>query len=99
MQIKALFLILLICVNLICYADSDFQGSIKPIPEELQKMMIGKTWHTGCPVALKDLSYLQVSYWGFDKHAHTGEIIIHQRLALEGLWQMTKGYALLFIVL
>ena len=75
-----------------CYANSDFQGSIRPIPRELQKMMIGKTWHIGCPVPLKDLSYLQVSYWGFDNQTHAGEIIIHQRLAPELLGIFKKLY-------
>jgi hypothetical protein len=84
--------VLMMATTSVCYADSGFQGSIQPIPIEIQKMMIGKTWHKGCPVALKDLSYLKVSYWGFDNKAHSGEIIIHQRLAPELLSILKKLY-------
>jgi len=41
--IKMFFLIS--CTTSVCYANSDFQGSIQPIPPDIQKMMIGKTWH------------------------------------------------------
>lgn len=97
MSLKQLFasimyLFSLIGINTICYADPGFQGSIQPIPEQLEKQMMGKTWHEGCPVPLKDLAYLQVSYWGFDNQAHQGEIIIHQRLAPELLGIFKKLY-------
>jgi poly-gamma-glutamate synthesis protein (capsule biosynthesis protein) len=33
---------------------------------------------TGCPVSLSDLRYLQMTYFGFDGKAHTGEMVIRE---------------------
>lgn len=41
------------------------------------------TWHKGCPTPIKDLRYLKIPYWGFDKKPHLGELIVHQALAKE----------------
>jgi hypothetical protein len=34
------------------------------------------SWRAGCPVALEELRYLQLSYWGFDDAAHVGELVV-----------------------
>ena len=34
------------------------------------------TWEPGCPVALRDLRYVTVSFRGFDGAAHTGELVV-----------------------
>jgi hypothetical protein len=34
------------------------------------------TWRPGCPVALGDLRYVTVGFWGFDQRPHTGELIV-----------------------
>jgi len=47
------------------------------------RMEQGGTWHQGCPVALEDLRYLQLPYWGFDKYIHHGEMIVHKSVAKE----------------
>lgn len=39
------------------------------------------TWRPDCPVALEDLAYLRMSFWGFDDRAHTGEMIVHATVA------------------
>jgi hypothetical protein len=39
------------------------------------------TWQPNCPVAAGDLRYLTMSFWGFDGHAHTGEMIVNARAA------------------
>ncbi len=83
--INALLLIALFLPSKFSYADSGFEGSISPIPQALQKKMIGNTWHAGCPVGLNDLSYLKLSYWGFDNKPHQGELIINQKLAIDTL--------------
>ncbi len=48
---------------------------VKAIPDAVWKTMIGKSWHSGCPVGRSQLSYMQVNYWGFDGYVHRGEII------------------------
>lgn len=37
--------------------------------------------HPDCPVQLDDLAYVTVSFWGFDGRPHTGELVIHRRVA------------------
>ena len=37
--------------------------------------------HPDCPVQLDELAYITVSFWGFDERPHTGELVIHQRVA------------------
>ena len=65
------------------YADNSFYGSISPIPQIIKQQIIGNTWHTGCPVDPDNLSYLRLSYWGFDNKPHMGDMIINQQLAPE----------------
>jgi hypothetical protein len=42
---------------------------------------MGTTWKPGCPVGLADLRYVTVSFRGFDGRAHTGELVVHRRVA------------------
>lgn len=42
---------------------------------------MGETWRPRCPVGLDDLRYVRVSFWGFDDRPHTGELIVHRRVA------------------
>ena len=37
------------------------------------------SWHRGCPVAAAQLRRLRVTYWGFDRQAHTGTLIVNVR--------------------
>ena len=37
------------------------------------------SWHRGCPVAPGGLRRLRVSYWGFDRRAHTGTLVVATR--------------------
>ncbi len=65
-------------------AQSDtFHYTITQIPPNQQLLMQQYTWHPGCPVSISDLSYLQLSYWGFDNKPHQGVLIVNQQLAPE----------------
>ena len=35
------------------------------------------SWHHGCPVAPAQLRRVRLSYWGFDRRAHTGALIVN----------------------
>lgn len=65
------------------YTNNSFQASISPIPSELQHKMTGATWNSNCPLSFNELSYLKLSYWGFDNKPHIGEMIINTKLAPE----------------
>ena len=38
---------------------------------------LGGSWHTGCPVGPAQLRRLTLSYWGFDGHAHHGQLVVN----------------------
>jgi hypothetical protein len=57
-----------------------FRSSIRPISPAVRARM-GTTWKPGCPVGLADLRYVTVSFRGFDGKAHTGELVVHRRVA------------------
>jgi hypothetical protein len=42
---------------------------------------MGETWRPGCPVGLAELRYVTVSFRGFDGRPHTGELVVHERVA------------------
>lgn len=81
-------LILLLFLAFIIYAQNIFAaepffGKASALPNSVKKQMIGQSWRPGCPVGLDQLSYLQLSYWGFDNKVHIGELVVHQRVAQE----------------
>jgi hypothetical protein len=87
-RLKILFLLgaLLIFISLIFLnscADVTFKGNLEPIPPAIAKKMINSSWRSGCPVPLADLSYLRLSFWGFDGKVHKGELVVHKKLAPE----------------
>ncbi len=50
-----------------------FVSSIQPLEgEPLER----STWQPACPVSPEELSYVTVSFWGFDDAHHTGELIV-----------------------
>lgn len=53
-----------------------------PIPASIQTKMRGTSWHKeyACP-DLKTLSYLELSYWGYDNKRHKGVMIVAYQLA------------------
>jgi poly-gamma-glutamate synthesis protein (capsule biosynthesis protein) len=52
-------------------------GRIGPVLQQRMR----SSYHPGCPVPLTDLRYLQVTYVGFDGHAHIGELVVHRDYA------------------
>lgn len=38
---------------------------------------LGKSWRPGCPVGPGQLRALEVGYWGFDGHSHTGVLVVN----------------------
>jgi len=43
--------------------------------------MLNRTWHPGCPVPLSALRLLNVTYWGFDRQAHQGPMVVNGSVA------------------
>lgn len=62
---------------------SSFKSKIGPIPHQVQLQMKQLTYRNGCPVAISNLRYVELSYWGFDEKVHQGALIVNQELADE----------------
>lgn len=62
--------------------DAD-ASSAMPLPADVRAAMTGVSWHQGCPVALDDLTLLELRHWGFDGQVHTGQLVIATRVADE----------------
>jgi hypothetical protein len=58
--------------------DERYAASIDPVPPGV---LARSTWSEGCPVAVEDLRYLTVTFWGFDGGHHTGELLVHAEAA------------------
>ena len=73
-----------------------FQASIQPLTADQRAALNGRFWRAGCPVALSQLRLLQVNYWGFDKRAHTGSLVVNRRAAAPLARVFRQLYALRF---
>jgi hypothetical protein len=40
--------------------------------------MVGSSWHSGCPVRIRDLRLLRLDYWGFGGRVRHGRLIVHE---------------------
>jgi hypothetical protein len=63
-------------------ALAPFHSSVEPLSKPQQaRLKAGGYWHKGCPVALSDLRLLTVSFRGFDRRTHTGELVVNTKAA------------------
>src|SRR5918996_981664 len=78
-------------------ALAPFESSVEPLskPERAQ-LRAGGFWHKGCPVALSDLRLLTVSHRGFDRRAHTGQLVVNRSAARPLARVFRKLYRLRF---
>jgi len=60
-----------------------FTGSVSRIDRDTRLLMIGSSWHAGCPTPLRDLRIVRVTYRGFDARPHHGRLAVHRRWADE----------------
>ena len=58
-----------------------FYGTSKPLPDDVREWMRGSSWRRGCPVPLRDLRLLRMSFWGFDGEVHRGPMVVHADVA------------------
>jgi hypothetical protein len=63
---------------------AEFHASVSTIsPNIKQRMLQGNSWRKGCPVPLKDLRYLRLTYRDFNGRDARGEMIVHKEVASE----------------
>jgi hypothetical protein len=54
------------------------------------------TWTRGCPVAASDLSWVRLTFRGFDQQRHTGEILVNRAVADDVVAVFRRLYAARF---
>jgi hypothetical protein len=54
--------------------------------------MVGVSWHSGCPVPIRKLRLVQVSFHRFDRTNSTGRLVVHWRYAHDLVTVMYKLY-------
>jgi hypothetical protein len=63
-------------------APASFHSSVQPLPTSVkQELRTRGYWHSGCPVARKDLRLLTVTYRDFKGHDQVGQLIVNKRAA------------------
>ena len=56
-----------------------FAFSARPLPAKVRAQVTGSSWHRGCPVPRRDLRYVRVTHWTFQRDTHRrGELIVHR---------------------
>jgi D-alanyl-D-alanine carboxypeptidase len=58
-----------------------FHSSIHQLPAPVRSEIRHAAWHPGCPVPLWQLRVLSVSYRGFDRQTHTGQLVVNRSAA------------------
>lgn len=58
-----------------------FVGSVRWIDPTLRDELIERNWHPGCPVPIRDLRLVTVSYWTFGGRVRQGPLIINESVA------------------
>jgi hypothetical protein len=61
----------------------DYEATVTRIPKDIRSWMRGVSWRVGCPVPMSDLRLIRLLYWGFDREAHHGRLVVHHRVADE----------------
>lgn len=66
-----------------------FSATVSTLDDATRQLMIGRSWHRGCPVPLRDLRLVRLTYYGFDGRAHHGELVVHRWYA-DGFMQVFR---------
>ena len=54
---------------------------VTAIPDPVWRSMLGRTWHTGCPVGRDGLRLVRVNYWDYTGYRRRGEIVAADEVA------------------
>lgn len=62
--------------------EPTFSSQVRTVnAAEKAAMLKSGSWHKGCPLAISNLRVIETNYWGFDKQAHQGKIMINAKMA------------------
>jgi hypothetical protein len=93
-----LFALALVLVPLAPAAASApaYRSSVRLLPASIRDLMRWSSWRPGCPVGLSDLRLVGVTFWGFDRQAHHGRLVVHRTVARDVARLFGKLYAARF---
>ncbi|MEX2420447.1 MAG: M15 family metallopeptidase [Actinomycetota bacterium] len=86
---RALIALACVAVLMACAGSADagelepFVGSVSRIDRATRQLMVGSSWRPGCPVPLRNLRVVRVTYLGFNDEAQRGRLVVHRRWADE----------------
>ncbi len=90
--VLALALTLLSSPAVALAGEEPFAGSVSRLDRATRELMTGVSWHEGCPVPLRHLRLVRVTYWGLDERAHGGRLAVHRGWADEILGVFERLY-------
>ena len=70
-----------------------YRATVGPVERDVLER---STWRPKCPVSPNELVYLTMTFWGFDRVRHTGEMIVNASVAEEVTGAFEKLYAARF---
>ncbi|MBN6187976.1 M15 family metallopeptidase [Aneurinibacillus sp. BA2021] len=62
-------------------SDAASTPGYSSVPIAIQQQMMNVSFTKKTPLPMKDLAYVKVRYIGFENATHTGELIVHRKLA------------------
>jgi hypothetical protein len=71
-------------------ASGAFKSSVVRISPTLRVRMVGSSWHRGCPVPIRRLRVVRVSFHKFDGSPGWGRMVVHWRVAHDVVTVMRK---------
>jgi D-alanyl-D-alanine carboxypeptidase-like protein len=83
LTIVALMLLVWLPEPAVAGTSDPFAATVSRLDRQMRETMIGVSWHPGCPVPLRELRSVWLTYVGFDGRAHHGRLIVHRRWADE----------------
>jgi hypothetical protein len=60
-------------IALLAVQAPPFAHTVSPVT----KAQLPHSWHSGCPAAPSALRRVRLTYWGFDRRAHTGALVVN----------------------
>jgi hypothetical protein len=76
-------------------ADGRFHATVGAVTPQVRRRM-GRTWSPSCPVGLAHLRYLTLTFEGFDRRPHTGELVVNASVARGVVGVFRRLYAARF---
>lgn len=52
-------------------------ATVTRIPDGVWRSMVGRSWHSGCPIGRSALRLIRINYWAFDGYRRRGELVVN----------------------